>query len=465
MFFAVLCMLTSCFRKEPATPPDASAYDPQLPVTHSIAQLQAIQQNIVIAADMIISGVVVMNDEHGNYFNKIIIQDQTGGIAIGVNQSHLYRNYPVGRKIYVKCKGLFLGNDRGNLQLGSIPDEHGAITDIPENLIGDFIVKANYPNPVVADTVTLAALSDLYLGKKYLNKLVTIRQAEFAVNHTGIPYAQPADIASSTILTLKDCAGTSLSLRTSAYAQFQSCLTPPGNGYITGVYTCNSYSPQLSIRDTADVQFTAARCDGTLPGTAGLTSLFIIRNLCPAYTDSIVALPAYRISGVVISDKNSANIAPNNMVIQQADKGILIRFSQEHLFLPGDSVIIDLFMAKLSWTNNLLQVSNIPLAKAVKTGWGKTITPKLATIAEILAHYREWESTLVKINNAVFSGSGTYSGYKTISDGSGTFTLYTRNAASFAGNDLPGDPKNITGIFSVFNDSKQLQLRNAGDVE
>jgi hypothetical protein len=458
------CSIFSCIKK-PDVPPDSSGYDPHLTVTHTIAQIQAMPQGVAIASDDVISGTVVMNDKSGNYFNKIVIQDATGGIEICLNKSHLYNDYPIGRKVYVKCKGLFLGNYNQNLQLGSAPGIDGSVTDIPEVLIKDYLVKANYPNIIVTDTVSLLTLSSFYTGRQYLNKLVTIRQAELVMDHIGIPYAQPSDISSSTTLLLKDCTGANLALRTSAYAKFRSRLTPSGNGMITGIYTRNNNTPQLYIRDTTDVHFYAVRCDGTLPKPTGCTPVAAIRNLCPAYTDSINVLPAYRISGIVISDKDGGNIAQTNMVIQDGDKGIVIRFPETHSFLAGDSVIIDIKNAKLSWSFNLLQISNVAVTKAIKIASGKTVIPRLATIAQINEHYSEWESTLVKINNVNIANGGTFSGSKTMNDGSGILTLYTRSAASFASQWISQSSRNYTGALSTFNNTKQLQMRNIGDVE
>lgn len=464
LFVIYLSSTSSCIKK-PDVPPDNSGYDPHLTVTHTIAQIQAMPQGIVIASDIVISGTVVMNDKSGNYFNKIVIQDATGGIEVCLNKSHLYNDYPVSRKIYVKCRGLFLGNYKQNLQLGAAPGTDGSVTDIPELLIKDYLVKANYPNVIITDTVTLLTLSSLYTGRQYLNKLVTIRQAEFMMDHLGVPYAQPSDISSSTTLLLKDCTGAHLALHTSAYAKFRSILTPTGNGTITGIYTVNNNTPQLYIRDTTDVHFYAVRCDGTLLGPAGSTPIANIRSLCPSYTDSINILPAYRISGVVISDKDGGNIAQTNMVLQDGDKGIVIRFPEAHSFLMGDSVIVDIKDARLSWSFNLLQISNISIVKAIKIASGKAIIPRLATIAQINEHYNDWESTLVKISNVTITNGGTFSGSKNMNDGSGTLTLYTRSAASFAGQWISQTPQNYIGILSTFNNAKQLQMRSIADVE
>jgi hypothetical protein len=170
-----------------------------------------------------------------------------------LDQSNLYNDFPVGRKVYIKCKGLYLSHYGGSYQLGYTPDLSGALSGIPAILIANYIVKANYPNQVTPHLLTVAALSDTS-SDKYLNTLIAIQNVEFADSNAGVPYAQMANLSSSTSLNLKDCAGGKVFLRTSAYARFQPLLTPEGNGMLTGILTKFKGEHQLYIRDTGDVQ-------------------------------------------------------------------------------------------------------------------------------------------------------------------------------------------------------------------
>lgn len=269
--------ISSC-KKDYEAPPDMSGYDPKIPVTHTIAQLQAMPLGVVIDSDVVVSGIVVMDDRSGNYYKKMVIQDETGGIEVLVDQNNLYNDYPVGRKVYIKCRGLFVGAYGQNLQLGYTPDAGGSLSNIPAVMVGDFIVKANYPNPIVPDTVTLADLASPNGAKERLNTLVAIRNAEFAPAFVGVPYAQLASLASATNLTVNDCGGGSITLRNSGYAKFQPLTTPGGNGILVGIYTRYNNTPQLYIRDTADVKFYGPRCDGSTVGTQILNDGFTDLN-------------------------------------------------------------------------------------------------------------------------------------------------------------------------------------------
>lgn len=254
--------ITSCLKKDYDAPPDNRNFDPGLPVTHTIAQVQEMQQGVKIDSNVVISGVVVMDDKSGNYYKKIVIQDTSGGIEILVDQNNLYNDYPIGRKVYVKCKGLYVGNYGSNLQIGFTPDANGGLSNIPAVTSTDHIIKANYPNTITPDTLTLEDLKSPTAAKKHLNTLVAIKNVEFASNSSGVPYAQLASLSSATNRTINDCNGETITLRTSGYAKFQPLLTPTGNGTIVGIYTRFNTTPQLYIRDTTDLNFVNDRCGG-----------------------------------------------------------------------------------------------------------------------------------------------------------------------------------------------------------
>lgn len=266
IFTLCLCLagtfttIGSCVKKPFDAPPDNSRYDPMIPVTATIAELQQWPQGTALPDSLVISGIVVMDDRSGNFYKSIVIQDETGGITLLLDQTNLYNDYPVGRKIYVKCGGLFLGRYGKNPQLGYSPDATGNISNIPFVLMEQHVLKASYPHKVVPDTFSIEELSQPDKAAAYLNKLVVVNPVEFSADVLGESYAQPASLASATTRKLVDCKGGSIALRTSGYAKFQAEKVPNGNGAITGVYTRYNQVAQLVIRDTSDVQFYQPRC-------------------------------------------------------------------------------------------------------------------------------------------------------------------------------------------------------------
>lgn len=463
--FILLSALTlvSCLKKDYDTPPDTTGNDPNLTVTTSIAQLKAMPQLKEITDDLVIYGIVVADDRSGNFYKQIVIQDSTGGMTILLDQNSIYNDYPIGRKIYIKLKGLYLGNYNDLPQLGHTPDEQGSVTGIPSTLFENYIVKANYPNTITPKEVELSqvAAGNLTL----LNTVITIKNVEFDSTQVFKKYADPAP-STGTSRTIKGCDGSSIILRTSGFAKFQPYQTPSGNGTITGIYTIYKGTPQLVIRDTTDVKFNNVRCNGqiiTPPPPPVTTSLASVRAL---YVGAPVAISNVKIKCVVISDKAGNNTTSGkSMTIQDGNAGMLMFFNENHYFAMGDSLIINLSGANLIDYNGTLEIKDISISSVEKVGTG-FVTPMQITLSALNANFETYESTLVKIVNGSVAGGGTYQGNKTLTDGSGgSITLYTTNSATFRNDNLPTTPKTFIGIVGQFNTTKQLQIRNLNDVQ
>lgn len=460
LLLLISCLL-SCSKKMPDAPPDTRAYDPQLPVTHTIAQLQALPAGQVME-DVTISGIVIMDDHSGNYSRKLVLQDSTGGIELLIDQEDLYRDYPAGRRLYIRCGGLYTAMPGLNPQLGYKSDQAGLLSGIPAVLAGQYIIKGSIGVDFRPDTLSLAMLALPDKAKRYLNTLVAIKDLQFVDADTAQPYAQQAILAAATNRMVQDCNNGLMSMRNSGYARFQPCITPRGRGVLTAVYTRYNGLPQLYIRDTGDVSFYGPRCG--LPAATELTPIAQIRALAPAASDSVDILPVYKIAGVVISDRLGGNVANYGLNLQDGNQGIFIRFTGNPFYYLGDSLVVNITGGKLSRFNGQLQVSGIPLTAAQVVTSGRTAAVRTATIMQLQQHYTEWESTLVKVLQASITAGGNYSGYKTLSDGTGSLTLYTLAGALFASGFVPAAPTGFTGVLGVSSQGPQLQLRNINDI-
>lgn len=456
--------MSSCIKKDFDAPPDKSGFDPNLTVTTTLAQLQSLPQNVQITDDLVVAGIVGMDDKEGNYYKKIAFQDETGGMEILLDQSNLYNDYPVGRKIYVKLKGLYFGYSKENPQIGYTPDGGGALSNIPFGIIDDYVVKASFPNSLMIDTVTLQQLVDPSTTKQYLNKIIAIKRVEFADVAIRLPFADPSAINSATSRKLQECSSpATVDLRTSGFAKFQPELTPDGSGILVALYTRYNDFAQLTIRNTADVSFSNPRCSGTTPVGPVTISIDSLRK---RFTGTAIVITGTTINGVVTSDRNAGNVLAQNVVIQDGEKGIMVRFASggSHTFNLGDSLVVMLNGVNLEEYRGLLQINGTPLASATKVGTG-TVVPKVLTIAVFNSNPEKYESVLVKILNATVSGGGTYNGTRTLGDGTGTIALFTSSAASFVSTSVPAVPKSFTGIIGQYNTTYQLQLRNILDVQ
>lgn len=243
-----LILLNACIKDKYDGPADGCVIETPTSGTKITIQEVFDNYNGSITEDVYIEGTVIADDASGNFYKKIIIQDETNGIAINIDRTSFYSLFPIGRNVYVKLNGLFLDN----------------YNEIQGNPAGDRILNAQVDNHILRgacfqvekpDTV---AISDL--NASYQNKLVTIMGVEFKKGADGVTYADA--IGQATVnLDLTDCS-TTIIVRNSGFAKFAGDTVPEGNGSITGVFSIFGSTKQFFIRSTKDVNFTEPRCDG-----------------------------------------------------------------------------------------------------------------------------------------------------------------------------------------------------------
>ena len=112
IFAGLLVILTGCVKKNFDEPP--------INIPHVTFQANATvdtlkklygfhTDTLKITQDIIIKAVVVGNDESGNIYKKIFVEDNTGGLDIEIDQASLYTSFKIGQRVFIKCKGLYLG--------------------------------------------------------------------------------------------------------------------------------------------------------------------------------------------------------------------------------------------------------------------------------------------------------------------------------------------------------------------
>jgi len=446
--------------------------EPNVTVNCTIKALKArhIKDNFEqIIGDTIISGIIVADDRSGNFYKSIVIQDASGGITVRLDGTSLFVNYPVGRRIYIKCKGLYLGVYGGLIQLGGGIDlsdpTRPSLDPLASSLFDKYVLKGSLGNAVTPRPVIFSQLTT-NIQDTLQSTLISIANTEFSVGDTAKTFADPTIATSAVNFTIRSCTATgSVVLRNSSYSAFAGINVPNGNGTLTGIYNIFGSTKQIQIRDTADVKFTGARCG------SGPASLMNISTLRALHTSSSVTIPnGTKITGVVISDRSTANLVDQNLVLQQGNalSGIVVRFADAHRFNLGDSIEINVSNESLEEFAGVLQVNGVDTTAAVRLATNKTITPRIATIAAINTNSEIWESTLVSIADATLSPTGAWnanSGNTTVTDATGNLICFSRNSATFANTVKPATAVAfINGVVGQFNTTKQIQIRNLSDV-
>jgi len=247
-------LVTSCIPEDHDLPPTTGS-DPNIEVTATIAQLKALYTGTAMQLhdSIVISGLVVADDESGNYFKSIVIQDATAGILIRLNGTDLYQTYPVGRRLFIKCGGLWMGEYNGLIQLGGAKTigTLNEVDQIPSSLYEKVILKGTLNNDVTPVDVDITTLNS-----SHQNMLIRLQNVQFALSDTGLQYAP----GSSTNRTLEDCAGNPIIVRTSAFSSFAYNTLPGSNGEFLAIYSEFGATPQLIMRDPSDLKLTGNRC-------------------------------------------------------------------------------------------------------------------------------------------------------------------------------------------------------------
>ena len=255
ILFAAFGALSSC-KKTFDSPPAPG--DPNIVANTSIKDLKAMHtvagSYTAINSNIIISGVVTANDKSGNLYKQLYIQDSTGGLQILLEAASLFGTYPVGRRIYILCNGLTLSDYNGTMELGMKATVGGlpSVQGIPANEISNFVIGGSLNNPVVPTVVTLAQLTT-NMQDKYLGALIQLDDYAFTTL-TGT-YSDTSVYKSTVNRDIKNCSGSTVIVRTSAYSNFAGQTVAQGRGSIIAIYTTFGSTKQLLIRDTSDVKF------------------------------------------------------------------------------------------------------------------------------------------------------------------------------------------------------------------
>ena len=203
---------------------------------------------------MQIQGIVVGNDEGGNIYQTLYIQDATGAIKISIEQSGLYGPFSVGQGVLIELKGLYVGGygklpqigtiyenpKNGNIQTGRMSrylwQQHYKLIDIP----------GLSPTPIVVTNMNQLDMD------KDCGKLITLKGVEISVADGKEVYA-PSGTGSTTVSrSIKGMSN--VILYTSTFADFANSIMPTGKLDITGIASRYNSTWQIQIRTEDDVK-------------------------------------------------------------------------------------------------------------------------------------------------------------------------------------------------------------------
>lgn len=215
-----------------------------------------------IDKDIQVVGTVTGNDEGGNIYNEITLQDNSGAIVVAVSQSGLYGTFPVGAQVAINLKGLYIGGYGSQAEIG------GVYTNARTGATGiggmdRFLWKDHWmllSKGKESDATALmeefdysqAANSD-YLWKNQA-KLMRLSNVTFKNGNGKTVFSSKDDAGTQTAVNrgfvgLND---SRLVMRTSTYAKFAADTIPQGKTSVVGIFTVYRNTWQILARSRND---------------------------------------------------------------------------------------------------------------------------------------------------------------------------------------------------------------------
>ncbi len=234
-----------------------------------------ISSNFIAGRDsIIIEGYVTSDDKTGNFYKSIFIQDATGGIQLMLNKTSLYNYYKRGQRLLVVCKGMYMGDYGGQVQIGSLLVDPTNNAPSISGLETDYVINQHvFKKGKIPVQVTPTVIDPSAPSRSDVSKLIQVNGVQFLtlnspIDGSRLTYAdavgkitldhQLAGMLGS-IYSPYAPGGKPFVVRTSGYAKFAGDTIPSLNGSIVGVLSYYNGTFQLIVRDTKDVQLVNSR--------------------------------------------------------------------------------------------------------------------------------------------------------------------------------------------------------------
>ncbi len=250
---------------------------------------QAVKKGNLIAVideDLYIEGYVISSDQAGNFFEELIIQNKTDasnpdndprlGLKLEINVGSLSDTYEFGRKVYVKLKGLTIGESHGVLSIGR--GEDSRIEQIQDFEYRNIVLRTSE-----VATMVPKASSLIHLTEADENTLIQLDNMQINRFDLARTYAGESIDKFDGLRILESCeSGVSILMQTSTFSDFKSLPVPQEKGSVQGILS-RDFRDDFNVfvvNSSSDVVFDSnERCDPVelecgLATTFGTTNLF-----------------------------------------------------------------------------------------------------------------------------------------------------------------------------------------------
>ncbi|MCZ4693543.1 DUF5017 domain-containing protein [Ancylomarina euxinus] len=212
---------------------------------------------VTIAQDLTFDAIVISNQGTSeNFYNKLIVQDETAGLEIRSYKSATLAAFEPGQKIIVSAKDMLASKYGFSYQIGV--EFEGKVGGMDDAAVALHITAVEGGVEPTVEATAITALTEAMV-----NTLVKIDAIQFKTSENGKTYAK-AELAGDDYKKFEnryliDAEGNGILLRTANTATFHADVLPEGNGSVTAILGKFNEDYQLFIRSTDDVVMTDER--------------------------------------------------------------------------------------------------------------------------------------------------------------------------------------------------------------
>lgn len=216
-----------------------------------------------ITEDIQVKGWVTGNDNGGNLYNEISLQDNSGAIIVAINKSGLMGILPVGQQVVFNLKGLYIGGYGTQAEIGGVyTNARTGATSIGG--MDRFTFAKHYMTVGTPNTSAVAALMTEFDYSQASNadyifanqgKLMQLSNVTFKNGDGKSVFAPESGVTLTNNSANRGFVGMSdsrLVFRTSTYADFANDTIPQGNTTVQGIFTVYRSTWQILARTRSD---------------------------------------------------------------------------------------------------------------------------------------------------------------------------------------------------------------------
>lgn len=237
--------------------------------TITIAELQSKYASTIsndsykqITGDLWLRCVVNGNDFGDNLYKQLSVQDETGGIIIGINGSDQGAFMPVGQKLLINLKDLYIGGYGNQAQIGGLYNGGLGRMELSEWKKHVRLIMDDMPEAVAFGTMKVDTI-DFDPSKSMAQQSGrVVRLSGVTISRDGTPVIAPDD---GSVSLVSNCvnrklsggnAGSNCVLRTSTYAAFKGVAIPSEPVEFYGIATIYRGTWQILARTESDLAWT-----------------------------------------------------------------------------------------------------------------------------------------------------------------------------------------------------------------